>query len=365
MPVLWFDEVQGGWTYFKEEAVRLTKLGHQMIVVCPHPGRSEFEGVRIHRCRSYWVTGRGFVINPFSFFACMGKVFRETGMIDLVYDDTSGLYPMGFALWLWFKLRRRKTPIVCHVHGELKDLSNRGLLSAVFEFYLNVVARLEYLVANKVVISGEKVRRRVVSLGANPKKVVVVPYGLKYDGPVKEEPRHTDRSFIVGFVGRPSRAKGLDSIIRGFALAGLPDASLVVVGDGQEIGLMQSLAKSLEVNAVFLHYRHDVPNLLRSFDVFANMSLSEGGISGSQIEAMQAGLPTIVTPFSHMITTKDAMIVNDPEGFAEALKILYSDSVFRKHLAAASKRKGDEIAKMYSWDTYLEGIQRVFKEVMA
>lgn len=370
MPVLWFDEMPGGWTYFKEEAVRLARLGHEIIVLCPHPGKQwgGKEPIKVYRYKSYWLTGRAFVINPFSFILCIVRLFKELKDIDIIYDDTSGLYPLGFLLKVWLVLRRTKLPIVCHIHGELKDLSNRGLLSVAFELYLNIIARVEYMVADSILLSGDKIRPRAISLGADSRKLKVVPYGLKYEiAPITPNVPNGLR-FTVGFVGRPTRAKGLDSILKGFALARIPESTLMIVGDGQETTLMKNLANSLGVlsQTRFLGYRNDVPFLMGEMDVFANLTLSEGGISGSQMEAMLAGLPSVISPFSDYLTDgKGVIIVNNPQEFAKALRLLHSDVALRTKMGKDALERGREIVKVYSWGTYLEKVQQVFTEVTA
>lgn len=374
MPVLWFDEPPGGWTYFKGEAERLAHEGHEVVVVCPHQGRpySGSERVRVYRCSSTYLVARAFVIHPLSFLRCMAEVIRNEGKFDLILDETSGAYPVSFAAWLWLRLKGRRTPILVHVRGQLKDLAGRGITSALFEAYLHTVTRLSYAVADRVLISGENIRERVERLGAAPEKVAVIPFAVKHSGPVPQEDYVRESlgiandAFVIGNVGRPTRAKGVDTLIRAFRLADIPGAVLLLVGEDPERRDMQALADRLGISSSvrLLGYRRDVPRLLQAMDVFANLSLSEGGVSGAQLEAMAAGLSSIVTPFDAQLTQKETMTVEfgDYEGAARALKTLHAFPDFRRQMGENAKKKAAEIAADYSWERYVPAIGSAFRD---
>jgi glycosyltransferase involved in cell wall biosynthesis len=370
MPVLWFNEPGDGWTYFKEEAMRLARRGHSVVVLCPHKGLqfSGPEDVTVYRCSSRFVVARAFIINPFSFVRMMNKVLREVGHIDVVYDETSGLYPMSVALRLWFRFRKQKVPIIVGVHGQMRDLENRGLLTLLFESYLNVINRLAYMVADRVLISGENCRKRVESLGASRAKTQVMPFGLKNQGVRASERSVAGDSFVVGTVGRPTRAKGVDSLIRAFAAAKIPNSKLIVIGQDGEVSQMKKVAADVGGDVVFMGYRKDVPELLGSIDVFGNLSLSEGGVSGAQMEAMSAGLPSVVTPFADEIEHgKEALVVDfhDIDGAAKALRLLHSDKELRERLGRNAKLKAAELSAIYTWEVYLDRMEALFRELTA
>lgn len=378
MPVLWFDELEGGWSYFKEEARRLAGQGNSVVIICPHPG-GQFRGpekIKVYRCRSYLMVARAFIIDPLSFLRMMNRLLREVGPIDVVFDETSGLYPMSLALKLWFRFRRKKVPMVVGVHGQIRDLDNRGPLTVLFEAYFNTVTRLVYAAADRVLISGENCRARVRSLGAAPEKVQVMPFGLRDPLPgacdssagARAELGIDEKEFVVGSVGRPTRAKGIDTLIKAFARAQIPGSRLLVIGEDGERERMERTAHALGVRAVFTGYRRDVRRLLSAMDVFGNLSLSEGGVSGAQIEAMQAGLPSVVTPFSDEIRNgREALVVgfSDADGAAKALRLLYDDIGLRHRLGSSAGTKAAELVKTYSWDAYLEKMSGLLKAVVA
>ena len=107
---------------------------------------------------------------------------------------------------------------------------------------------------------------------------------------------------VFGSVGRCQPVKDQATLLRAFARLREREptlavaARLAIVGDGPLHGELQTVATSLGIAAdCWLPGAcDDVPNLLRSFDVFALPSLAEG-ISNTVLEALATGLPVIAT----------------------------------------------------------------------
>ncbi|MCZ7627701.1 MAG: glycosyltransferase [Microthrixaceae bacterium] len=81
---------------------------------------------------------------------------------------------------------------------------------------------------------------------------------------------------VVGFVGRLAMGKGQDVLIAMMNL--LPQAHLVLIGDGDRRGTLEQQAADLGVveRVVFVGDRPDVESVLVAADVFAMASESEG-----------------------------------------------------------------------------------------
>jgi glycosyltransferase involved in cell wall biosynthesis len=107
-----------------------------------------------------------------------------------------------------------------------------------------------------------------------------------------------ERAFAIFTVARLDPVKDLGTLIDGFQMmrAKVPEARLVVVGDGPEREALMTRARHQRcADAVtFLGMRPDVRDLLPAADVYANTSISEG-ISVTILEAMAAGVPVVAT----------------------------------------------------------------------
>jgi glycosyltransferase involved in cell wall biosynthesis len=146
---------------------------------------------------------------------------------------------------------------------------------------------------------GERSARAVEEIvGLRAGSVGAVPNGVpRWDG--EPPPALADGSSfasaagpIVGSVGRLTEQKGYDLLIR--ALPDLPEARLVLVGDGPQRRALERLAAQLGVaeRLLITGWIADARAHLPGFDIFALPSRWEGMPLGI-IEAMHAGLPVL------------------------------------------------------------------------
>lgn len=98
-------------------------------------------------------------------------------------------------------------------------------------------------------------------------------------------------TFVVGFVGHLIPVKGADLLIEAFRRAALPDARLVVVGDGPE---RARLERDAPPGVVFTGFRSDARDLYQAFDLFVSASREEP-FGLVFLEALDAGLPVVAT----------------------------------------------------------------------
>ncbi len=103
------------------------------------------------------------------------------------------------------------------------------------------------------------------------------------------------RPFVFGAIGRLDRRKGLDLAIE--AMAQVHDAELAIVGDGEERGTLERLAKRLGVShrVRFLGQMRDVRDTLAQCDAALSSSREEG-LGIALLEAMALELPVVARP---------------------------------------------------------------------
>jgi glycosyltransferase involved in cell wall biosynthesis/putative intracellular protease/amidase len=100
-----------------------------------------------------------------------------------------------------------------------------------------------------------------------------------------------DDEFLVGAVGRLASRKGFDLLIRAFEQAGLPNARLVIAGDGSERRALEKMAGD---RVKLIGFRHDVKDLYQAFDVFVCPSSYEP-FGRVIVEALDGGVPVIAS----------------------------------------------------------------------
>jgi glycosyltransferase involved in cell wall biosynthesis len=144
---------------------------------------------------------------------------------------------------------------------------------------------------------------------------------------------------IVGTVGRLAPQKGHETLLEAANL--VPEAQFVIVGDGE---LRSRLVRIAGDNVHFTGARDDVPDLLASFDVYAQPSLYEG-LCVAVLEAQAAGVPVVATPVGGMRETvvegETGLVVpvGDARALASAIRGLIEDKELAARLAAEAERR--------------------------
>ncbi len=176
-----------------------------------------------------------------------------------------------------------------------------------------------------------------------------------YDGP------------LVLFLGRLTYKKGIDQLIKGFALLrrDIP-CRLIIAGPDDE-----SLTPSLRATAELVGVADDVVfagpvfgeqrrAVLSSADVWALSSHTEN-FGVAVIEAMAAGCPVVISTAVNLapqVQAAGAGLVTDvaPEAVANALGAILTDAALRSRLSDA----GREFASRYEIDTVAASLERMY-----
>ena len=157
-----------------------------------------------------------------------------------------------------------------------------------------------------------------------------------------------DREAEVLAVARLVPQKGLDVLIRAFA--SLPESvrdgwSLTLVGDGPELATLQALASDAGLRDLvhFEGFRSDPLVFMRRASIFALPSRFEG-MPNALLEAMAAGLPSVVTdaspgPLEMVCNGHQGLVVptDDVSAFAAALQKLMLDGDLRNRCGVAAR----------------------------
>jgi glycosyltransferase involved in cell wall biosynthesis len=151
-----------------------------------------------------------------------------------------------------------------------------------------------------------------------------------------------DGSTLV-FAGRLGPQKALDTLLH--ALVDVPDAALVVAGDGPERGPLEELVRTLELDGR-VSFLGAVPRerVLRLFGAADASVLSSAweNFPHTVVEALAVGCPVIATSVGGVPEVvrdgENGLLVapGDPRALADAIARLLSDEALRERLAAAA-----------------------------
>ncbi len=198
-----------------------------------------------------------------------------------------------------------------------------------------------YRGADRLVAVSGAIRDHLVGQGIATEKVVVIPNGIDLTRytvqPIAEAKAALGLPAAprVGAVGRLSPEKGQDVLLRAWPAVrqALPDARLVLIGDGKMADPWHALAEELGIAASveWAGFLADPRAQMAACDVIAVPSRKEG-LGLAAVEAMALGRPVaaaavgglreVVTPDSGLLIPPD-----DPPALADALLRLLATSV--------------------------------------
>ena len=147
----------------------------------------------------------------------------------------------------------------------------------------------------------------------------------------------------------------------------LPDAILVIVGDGVERGAIESktLELGLEKNVRMLGMRSDVPEVLAGLDLKVLSSKMEAN-PASTLEANACGLPVVAPKVGSLIDTVEHGITgllckpNDIESLAQAILEILTKDDRGAEMGVAARSK---VCREFSLEVMVQGYENLIEGV--
>jgi len=164
--------------------------------------------------------------------------------------------------------------------------------------------------ADRVITSGEAIRRIIVGAGVPAGRVVAIPAGVDLATlPFRKGPFRTggpgafqDLGLsppVIGSVAMFRGSKGHAHLLEAFGAvrAVHPTATLLLVGDGIRRSWVEGLAREagLADHVVFTGFSEDVPALLAMMDCFVLASTRTEGVPQSLLQAFAVGVPVVAS----------------------------------------------------------------------
>jgi sugar transferase (PEP-CTERM/EpsH1 system associated) len=216
---------------------------------------------------------------------------------------------------------------------------------------------------NREVIGVPKEKSRMLANGTDAER-----FRLRREG--EPRPFFNSGEVVIGTVGRVQDVKDHATLVDAFLLLRelMPQQRdrlrLAIVGDGPLLQkLRDKVAAAGAVDAVWLPgARNDVPDILRSFDIFAMSSIAEG-TPGSVLEAMASGLPVVGTRVGGIPEVIDNGITGQlvPPSNAAAMASALKHYVEAPTLAQRHGQAGrDKVLRKYSMPAMVAAYQDMY-----
>ncbi|MBI5408623.1 MAG: glycosyltransferase family 4 protein [Nitrospirae bacterium] len=178
----------------------------------------------------------------------------------------------------------------------------------------------------------------------------------------------TDKDIVIGTVARPVPHKGLIYLIKAVEEAKKKhgDLKLLVIGSGPEEAGLKKASRPLGKDVLFLAHRPDVPELMKSMDIYVQPSFWETfGITIA--EAMFSGLPVIATDVGGIpevvVSGETGILVpaEDSKALTNALFKLLENPALAKSMG---ERGRETAVSRFTGKRYAEEMERLYISLM-
>ena len=284
----------------------------------------------------------------------LGRILRSGYAFDLI--DAHYFYPDGVAAAVLGRMLRK--PVVITARGtDINLIANYAIPRRMILWAAKEAAA--------VITVCEALRQRLIELGADGQKIHVLRNGvdLQLFRPLDRDAARA-RLGITGFtiasVGHLIPRKGHEFVIE--AVAQLPEARLLIAGEGPERGNLERLAGALgaadRVRFLGRLPHESLTELYSAVDVLALASDREGW-PNVLLEAMACGTPVAATAIwgtPEVVAAPEAgLLVHERTGAAFAAALAQLRNVL------PDRRATRRYAESFSWDATTLGQLRIFR----
>jgi glycosyltransferase involved in cell wall biosynthesis len=338
-------------TYFM--AVHLAQRGHIVHVITPLdeglPDESQEKGFYIHRIPL-------IKIRIFGAFFYWYTVLRTIRKID---PDLVHVQSLVSGMPALISKKLLKIPYAVWAQG-----------SDVYDpkGFIKLTSRMVIKNADTAIALTNDMKR--VMQDIYDRDIAVVPNGINI-AELSDDPGRKDGAVHGGrilFAGRLTPVKGVQYLIRAMKRVHdtIPDARLIIIGDGRERGMLEALSIELGIQK-YVQFGGKVPHekvlsFMHQADVFVLPSLSEG-FPMVIIEAMACGLPIVASRVGGMpeIITNNTngylVEAKDSETIADNIILLLQDEKLRKTISDNNK----QLVRKYTWENVITELEKIYE----
>ncbi|MBN3873949.1 glycosyltransferase family 4 protein [Nostoc sp. JL33] len=289
---------------------------------------------------------------------------KINGAINMAAADVNAVH-FVHSSWL-------RSPV--HISRNRRDLY--GFYQWLFTAFNARWEKQAFQKAQVVVAVSEKVAQELVNIGVPRSRIRVIVNGVDLEefapglsvgvAHLRDRqklglPENVTLALFAGDIRTPR--KNLDTVLH--ALAKVPNLHLAVVGhiEGSPFPeLAASLGLSERVH--FVGYRRDIPEIMRSVDLFIFPSRYEA-CSLVLLEALSSGLPVITaaaTGGAELVTPECGIVLpdsDDVDALAVALMSLVSVDALMQQMGQAAR----SVAEQHSWTSMAQTYVDLFEEL--
>jgi colanic acid/amylovoran biosynthesis glycosyltransferase len=295
-----------------------------------------------HFLRRFWfrqLQNRPWQISPREVRALNAALARANAQLLHIFFGHIGVHLLPL-------IREWSRPTLVSFHGAdvLVDMHKLAYRRATKEMFEAV---------KLVLVRSESLRRAIVDLGCDERKIEIVRTGIPLDQfPFRDRTLPQNGAWRFLQAGRLIEKKGLPTSLRAFAKFAehYPNSTLAIAGEGPLLGELEALARQLKIDnrVSFTGFisQDELQKLLYASHIFLHPSETgrdgnQEGVPNSMLEAMASGLPVFATQHGGIPEAIDngasgiLVLERDDEGLARVLLDAAQDRHLLSNLARA------------------------------
>ncbi|MEX0881527.1 MAG: glycosyltransferase family 4 protein [Candidatus Saccharimonadales bacterium] len=292
--------------------------------------------------------------------------------------DVINFHEPWIPILAWQMLRRSKAAHVGTFHANLLDnTAAKSWVNVFTPFGRGIGQKMHILTAVSPAPAAlllDKANHKSAAEKRLIENIKYIPNGIDlkiYRPPKKRQPLNGPNTKTVVYVGRLDRRKGVEWLIRAFAVleSKMPNAYLIIAGEGPRREKLEQLADSLGIiNIHFSGYveEEEKRRLMGNADVFCSPAMFGESFGIVLIEAMAMGAPVVAGRNSGYVNVLigpgrlglvDAKATED---FADRLELVATDDKISRLL----RTWGLHEVKKYDYPKIVDQYEAAYKEAL-
>lgn len=225
----------------------------------------------------------------------------------------------------------------------------------------------------RIVVISNIIKTKLEQLGFPEKSMRVIYNGIDIarfplrSSQEKSGPRHS--AWTIGTIGRLEAEKGVDVLLRAFAM--LRDhqlqCKLVILGEGSQRKSLEWMAETLGVKSSvqFVGFQPDVEQWMKSFDLFVLPSVKRESFGMVLAEALATGVPVIASRLGgipEIITDRAEGLLVAPGDASALFTAMMWSLQHAEQVGAMVERGRKKVEQSFSMVRQMDQFDQLFQE---
>jgi glycosyltransferase involved in cell wall biosynthesis len=336
------------------EAAGLSRRGHHVVIACNRGSvlaeKAKRAGLRVYELNMVkW--------SYVTLISRLMKIIREED-IDIVSTHSS---------------------VDSWAGGIAAKLAKRNLVRFRHNLYSigrGPLAKLIYSLPEKIIVTSNAVKEVLQGCGLRNREIIVMPSSVDAERfhldveDIRAELQIPDEAFVIGNTSTFAGVKGQEFFLQAFNIVSEKHPCILLfagkIAETHKKTLLSYVRKGLHDKIIFLGHRDDIPEILKTIDIFVFPSVMES-ISTALLEAMTMGKPVVVSDvlaFKEIITDRVNGLyfkVRNAEDMAEKICLLMENTKLRNRIAREAR---DYALKRFTVSHMIDRTESLYKEIL-